>query len=143
MLSALGGDDYGASTAGYTNNVAIGHLILDAHGPDAGTQFYFTGPGASNAIYVDRLELRDYASYTNHDSGGNLLALALQRQSGDLLCRCGRRGRRARRNFADVSELINHKNNDQLRWVPTYAGYFSSTNLVYCRRDQYFQCRAG
>ena len=32
---------------------------------------------------------------------------------------------------ADVSELINHKNNDHLRWVPTYAGYFSSTNLVY------------
>ena len=32
---------------------------------------------------------------------------------------------------ADVSELINHKNNDHLRWVPTYAGYFSSTNIVY------------
>ena len=77
VVSTWAAGDFGASNAGYTNNVAIGHLILDALGPAANAQFYFTGPGASNAIYVDRLELRDYASYTNHDSHGNLAALAL------------------------------------------------------------------
>ncbi len=33
--------------------------------------------------------------------------------------------------LVSVAEKLNHKNNDHLRWVPTYAGYFSSTNIVY------------
>jgi len=30
-----------------------------------------------------------------------------------------------------IAEKMNHKNGDHLRWVPQYAGYFSSTNIVY------------
>ena len=34
-------------------------------------------------------------------------------------------------NGVSVAEKFDHKNNNHLRWVPTYAGYYSSTNLVY------------
>jgi hypothetical protein len=119
------GEDRGASNAGYTNNVAIGRLVLDALAPATGAQFYFSGTGASNALYVDRLELTGYASYAYHDSGGNLRALAFNTNLVIYYADA------VDPNYGDVSALINHKNNDHLRWVPTYAGYFSSTNLVY------------
>ena len=67
VTTTWAGLDYGVSTTGYTvNNVAIGQLILDSTGPDS--VFYFTGTGSvgvSNAMYIDRLVLVDYASYTN------------------------------------------------------------------------------
>lgn len=34
-------------------------------------------------------------------------------------------------NGVSVAEKLNRKNNGMFRWVPTYAGYYSSTNLVY------------
>ncbi len=119
------GHDRGASNAGYTNNAAIGHLILNALNVAPGAQFYFGGTGASNAIYVDRLELAGYASYIYHDSGGNLPALAFNTNLVIYYADC------VDASYGDVSLQLNHKNNDHLRWVPTYAGYFSSTNLVY------------
>ena len=128
VVSTWAANDFGTAPAGYTNNVAIGHLILDALGPSVNAQFYFTGPGASNAIYVDRLELRDYASWTNlagRDSTNNLLTLAINANMVIYYADAIAAG------VGDVSERINHKNNDQLRWVPSYAGYFSSTNLVF------------
>jgi len=117
--------DLGAVNAGYTNNVAIGHLILNALGAASNAVFTFTGTGVSNAVYVDRLELAGYSSYTYHNAGGNLPALAFNTNLVIYYADC------IDDNVGDVSELINHKNNDHLRWVPTYAGYFSSTNLVY------------
>jgi hypothetical protein len=123
------GADYGVSNSGYTNNVAVGHLILDAQGKNS--VFKFNGTGASNAIYVDRLDLLDYASYTNHNAGGNLLALAFNTNLVIYYADAVAAGAGLFGTTADVSEQINHKNNDHLRWVPTYAGYFSSTNLVF------------
>ena len=131
VVNTWAGADVGASPAGYTNNVAVGHLILDATAQAAGTQFYFTGTGASNAIYVDRLELLDYASYTNHNAGGNLLALAFNTNLVIYYADAVAAGAGLFGTTADVSEQINHKNGDHLRWVPAYAGYFSSTNIVY------------
>ena len=130
LVNTWAGVDLGASPAGYTNNVAVGHLILDATGQAAGTQFYFNGTGASNAIYVDRLELRDYASWTNHDSHLNLAALAFNTNLVIYYADAIAAGTGSGGQPGDVSEQINHKNGDHLRWVPTYAGYFSSTNLV-------------
>jgi hypothetical protein len=125
VMNTWAGKDYGVSNAGYTNNVAIGHLILDALGTSPSTLFTNRGTGAGNAIYVDRLELRDYAGYQYHDGGGNLPALGFNTNLviyyADAVDAV----------YGDVSVQINHKNNDHLRWVPTYAGYFSSTNLVY------------
>ena len=123
------GTDYGAANSGYTNNVAVGNLVLDAQGRDS--VFKFDGTGVSNAIYVDRLELLDYASYTNHDAGGNLSALVFNTNLVIYYADAIAAGAGIGGTSADVSEQINHKNNDHLRWVPTYAGYFSSTNLVF------------
>jgi hypothetical protein len=120
------GTDYGpgpSTTAGYTNNVAIGCLILDAQG--ANSTFSFTGTGVSNAIYVDELVLLDYASYTNHDTSGNLSAFVFNPNLviyyADATIAGG----------VDVSAKLNHKNTNHFRWVSSYAGYFSGTNIVY------------
>ena len=116
--------DQGAQAAGYTNNVAVGRLILDAQGPSPGAQFYFSGTGASNAIYVDQLTLLDYASYTNHDANGNIPALGFNTNLVIYYADAIASG-------VEVSEKLNHRNGDHLRWVPAYAGYYSSTNIVY------------
>ena len=124
VVNTWAGNDFGVSSAGYTNNMAIGHLILDAQGAAPGTLFTFNGTGASNAIYVDRLELRDFASYIYHN-GTNMPALDFNSNLviyyADAIDD----------NVGDVSEVINGKNNNHLRWVPTYAGHFSSVNVVY------------
>jgi len=131
IVNLWAGQDRGTSNAGYTNNVAVGHLVLDALGQAPGTWFTNISVGASNAIYVDRLELRGYASYTNHDSGGNIPTLAFNTNllnNNNLVIYYADA---IADGAGDVSELINHKNHDHLRWVPTYVGYFSSTNLVF------------
>jgi len=48
------GLDKGVSSAGYTNNEAVGQLILNE---GAGSQFVFHATGVTNAIYVDLLDL--------------------------------------------------------------------------------------
>ncbi len=119
VVNTWAGTDYGVSTAGYTNNEAIGVLILDALG--ANSSFKFNGTGVSNAIYVDDLELLDYAAIyggtqvTNLSINNNLVIYYAQ----------------ARANGIPVAEKLNGLNNNHLRWVPQYAGYFSSTTIVY------------
>ncbi|MBI3881323.1 MAG: hypothetical protein HY301_14825 [Verrucomicrobia bacterium] len=103
------GADRGASSAGYTNNVAIGKLILDG-GNDS--LFYFEGTGVSNAIYVDYLELDNFATnyLTALDFNANLILY-----------------------FADCNlpaEKLDGSHGGHLRWVSTYAGAFSSTNVA-------------
>jgi len=124
VVNTWAAGDFGVSNVGYTNNVAIGHLVLNALGTAPNTQLYFSGTGASNAIYVDRLELAGYASYIWHQ-GTNMPALAFNTNLVIYYADC------IDDNVGEVSELINGKNGNHLRWVPTYAGYFSSTNLVY------------
>ena len=88
------------------------------------------GAGVTNAIYVDCLELRDYA--TNRDVGYNPTALKFATNFVIYYAQ-------AYINGLSVAEKINHKgidvngvsNSDHLRWVPAYAGYYSYTNLVY------------
>ena len=130
--------DFGVANRGYTNNAAVGHLILDVLGNSS--QISFTGTGTSNALYVDCLEFRDYATnginfsydFSNWVSiNPNLVIYFAQ----------------AYINGVSVAEKINNaslyngknggvvSNNvvvkpGRLRWVPTYAGYFSSTNYV-------------
>ena len=88
------------------------------------------GAGVTNAIYVDCLELLDYA--TNRDVGYNPTALKFATNFVIYYAQ-------AYINGLSVAEKINHKgidvngvsNSDHLRWVPAYAGYYSYTNLVY------------
>ncbi len=119
VVSTWAGQDFGASASGYTNNAAIGRLIIEGSTNGVLT---FTGTGTSNAIYVDYLELRDQA--TNLDNHGNPIALT---NSSNLVIYYAQ----AVMDGFSVAELLNHENNDHLRWVPSYAGHFSSTNLYY------------
>ena len=120
------GQDRGAVNAGFNNNAAIGQLIFDAKGADPKTQFFFAGSsgvaGVTNAIYVDSLTLLEYA--TNVDASYNVKSFVF---SNNLVIYYAQ----AMANGVSVAEMLNHKNGDHLRWVPTYAGFFSSTNLVY------------
>ena len=123
VVNTWAGQDRGLSNSGYTNNVAVGLLTLDAVG--ANSAFKFNGTGVGNALYVDELRLLDYASYTNHDAGGNLPALVF---NPNLVLYYAQA---VTADGTSVAEKINHKNNDHLRWVYSYAGHFSGTNIVY------------
>lgn len=123
VLNVWAGQDRGVSVAGYTNNEAVGRLILDAWtNPPPNTMFTFRGAGVSNAIYVDYLGFLDQA--TNRDASGNMSVLSIYTNMVVYYAQ-------AVINGVSVAEKINHKNNDRLRWVPEYAGYYSSTNFVY------------
>ena len=115
------GEDRGSSTSGYTNNAAVGRLILDALGPQS--IFNFNGAGASNAMYVDYLELRDQA--TNRDGNGNFTALNINPNNMVIYFAY------AVMEGQSVVDKMNHKNGDRLRWVTNYAGHFSSTNVIF------------
>jgi hypothetical protein len=120
VINIWAATNFGASVAGYTNNAAVGRLILDAQGPSS--KFTFNGIGTNNALYVDYLELLDYA--TNRDNSGD--PTALTNNPGLFIYYA-----QAVQNGVSVADKLNHKNNDHLRWVPAYNGFFSSTNLVF------------
>jgi hypothetical protein len=113
------GQDLGAVAAGYSNNAALGRLILDGAWASS---FEVQGAGATNALYVDYLEFRDYM--TNFDGSGNLANLqfapGMKIYYAQLII-----------NGVSWAEKLNHKNDGGLNWVPTYAGQFSCTNMVY------------
>jgi hypothetical protein len=132
IINTWAGLDHGISPAGYTNNVAIGRLVLDSRANAPYSLFTFNGTGGagvSNAIYVDELVLLNYASYTNHDLSGNLPALAFNDNMVIYYAQALAVGPGG--SMISVAEQLNHKNNDHLRWLWMYAGHFSSTNIVY------------
>ena len=120
VVNVWAGQDRGADPAGYTNNAAVGALILDALGAAPSTLFYFTGTGVSNALYVDYLEFLDQA--TARDTNGNLKSLSFNTNLVIYYAKAYIDG-------SDVSDSINHKNGDHLRWVTNYAGYYDPNNL--------------
>ena len=126
VINTWAGLDRGYTVAGFQDNAAIGQLVLDAQTNT--TQFYFTGTstdGTTNAIYVDRLILKDYAGYYGLVNSGYLPGFSFNSNLviyyADAIDR----------NYGSVAEKINGLNGGHLRWVPNYAGYFSTTNIVY------------
>jgi hypothetical protein len=123
------GSNDGGANAGYTNNAAIGQLILDPLGPGPLSKLYFTGagaPGVTNAIYVDRLVLAGYASYLYHSSSNSIPSLGFNNNliiyyADAIDTQIG----------GDVSFQLNGFNGGHLIWVPSYIGYFSGTNILY------------
>jgi hypothetical protein len=104
------GQDRGRSLAGYSNNLALGRLILDG-GP--ASLFTFQPVGASNALYVDFLEFRNAA--TNFASVLNLPAgMVIYFANANL----------------PVAKLDGALGN-RLRWVSDFTGPNSSTTLLY------------
>jgi hypothetical protein len=124
VVNTWAGQDYGYSSAGYHNNAAIGQLVLDAQVSSASFSFGGTGAaGVTNAIYVDCLQLQDYCDY-HHRSGTNISGLSF---SNNVVIYYAQ----ALSDGVSVAEAINHWNGNHLRWVPSYAGAFSSTYIVY------------
>ena len=60
------GTDMGATPAGFANNAVIGRLVLDRQ--SSNSVLRFSAAGAANAMYVDYLELTNFA-YTNYRTG--------------------------------------------------------------------------
>ena len=122
--------NYGLSTRGYTNNLALGQLILDAKGSSlGGCMFYFNGVGTNNALYVDDLQLLDFATQGNATNSYNFPWLKINTNMVIYYAQ-------ALKNGLSVAEAIDNQsrqgaNGGRLRWVYSYAGYFSSTNVVY------------
>jgi hypothetical protein len=125
VVNTWAGNDFGYSIAGYNNNAAVGRLILDSLGTTNNTHFTFNGTGTSNAIYVDYLELLDQATnYLTIPNVGRVYS-ALNFNTNLVIYYA-----QAVVNGLSQVPQLNHANNNHLRWMP-YAGYFSSTNIVY------------
>jgi len=75
-----------------------------------------------NALYVDYLEFRNYM--TNFDGNGNLANLSfgpgMKIYCAQLII-----------NGVSYAEALNGKNGGGLNWVSSYAGAFSSTNVIF------------
>jgi hypothetical protein len=124
VINVSAGNDLGPTSAGFANNLAIGRLMLDTLGPTNDTWFYFTGTGVSNAIYVDHLELLGNCDYYSRNTLAASIG-ALEFNTNLVIYYAD-----AVSDGADVSVKINGFNGNHLRWVPSYAGYYSSTNVV-------------
>jgi hypothetical protein len=121
VVNTWAGANFGVSTAGYTNNEAIGVLTLDALGTQSSFKFNGTAVGTTNGLYVDELVLLDSATNFN---GTKVNALSI---NANLVIYYAQ----AMVNGVSVAEKLNGLNGGHLRWVPQYAGHFSTTNIVY------------
>jgi hypothetical protein len=104
------GKDLGVNPAGFTNNAAIGKMVLSSQG-DGTLNFY--GTGAGNAVYVDYLDIA-----TNiYQDLQNLVSIA-----PDFTIY-----------FADSSipaNLLDGALNGRIKWVSTYAGSYSGVPVL-------------
>jgi hypothetical protein len=97
-------------------------LVLDSQGSTNNTRFVFSGVAPNSALYVDTLYFLDQA--TNRDSVGNPAALIIK---SNLVIYYSQ----ALMNGVSVAQKLDGKANGHLRWVPNYAGAFSSVTYLY------------
>jgi hypothetical protein len=110
------GTNLGAVAAGYTNNLALGKLILDG---GEGSLFRFFGQGTNNALYVDYIEMLNGA--TNFNS---LFAI-----TPNLTIY-----------FANANVPVSKLDGaaaGRFRWVQNFTGPLSSTNITYPSGNTY------
>lgn len=100
------GVDYGPVAAGYSNNAAVGRLLLDTgNSLFAINRLVFSGTGAANALYVDYLDL---AGTLTNDLAGHLVI------DTNMVIYFAN---------ANVSpETLDGQLGGRLRWVKDYAG---------------------
>lgn len=104
------GEDRGLTTAGYTNNLALGRLVLSV-GLDA--EIVLSGAGVGNAMYVD------YLQFNGVDISEVETALLID---ANLIVY-----------FADSNlpaEQLDGLFSGRLRWVKSYAGAYSGVDLL-------------
>jgi hypothetical protein len=111
-------DNRGASPAGYSNNLAVGRLILDGA---SNAVFRFSGTTANRALYVDHLELRNFATNYNGSSGSLRIdsSITIYIASANI-----------------PPEKLTNAYPNRLQWVSSFTGPFSSTNIVAVRTNE-------
>ncbi|MEI7729265.1 MAG: hypothetical protein WCO56_06820 [Verrucomicrobiota bacterium] len=115
------GQDRGNTAAGYSNNVALGHLVLDG---GLRGRFTFRGLNVRNALYVDNLEFVNGA--TNWMTPGALANLAIDPNLTIYFA------------TANVPPTkLNGKLGGRLKWASAYAGPASGTNIFGTLRNYY------
>jgi len=108
--------DLGPTPAGFSDNAAIGRLVINA----ANTSFLtFSGSGANNGLYVDFLDLRG-AAQTNLES-----VLALDKNIVIYFADANVPAQSLDGKFADAQ-----KPDGRLRWVSDFAGPNSSVDVL-------------
>jgi hypothetical protein len=123
------GSFVGNTTTGFFNNSAVGRLICD--GRTGSSRFNVTGPDTSKnyALYVDYLELRDFA--TNTDLKGNYTAFQFAPNMKIYFAQAVANGYSIAEKLAGLF-ATNPPNGGHFVWVSNYNyGYFSSTNITY------------
>lgn len=136
VANVWAGLDYGLSGAGYNNNMAVGQLVLDVATPAIVNHngiLTFSGAGTSNALYVDLLVLTNYATQGNSTNSYNFPWLKINTNLVIYYAQALEGG-------VSVAEQIDQQsragaNNGRLRWIYSYAGYYSSTNILYTNSD--------
>ena len=132
VTSVWAGNDFGISASGYTNNEAIGQMIFNPASsaiPSHNGVLAFNGAGVSNALYIDLLVLTNYATQGNSSNNYNFPWLSIGTNMTIYFAQAIANGKSVAEVIDDQSKL--GANNGRLRWVYSYAGYFSSTNLYY------------
>jgi len=117
--------DYGASPAGYQNNLAIGNLTLAPEFNSINPHWWFFPSESRNAMYVDVLDLSQMPNLTNQ------LHIA---QNMVIYYAALRVGFTPPPNSNGIprlpEEYMDGAFNGRLRWVPTFAGPGSSVPVV-------------
>lgn len=117
------GEDRGATPAGFSNNVAMGRLILVANGLDP--YFTFSGTGNQNGLYTDVLDLSSLgANYTNDlQIDPNLIIYYAAAKLGITPPPSNGVPQLP-------EEYLNGQFGGRLRWVSGFAGPNSSTDVI-------------
>lgn len=112
------GADRGATTAGFSNNVALGRLVLAPNG--IGTAFEFLGTGPANGLYVDVLDLSQLTDVTEQLLVDPSLTIYYAAARLSFTPSGG----------VSPEQYLENQFGGRLRWVSQYAGANSSVDVV-------------
>lgn len=112
------GADRGATTGGFSNNVALGRLVLSPNG--IGTAFEFIGTGAANGLYVDLLDLSQLTDVTEQLLVDPTLTIYYAAAKLSFTPSGG----------VSPEQYLEDQFGGRLRWVSQYAGANSSVDVV-------------
>ena len=120
------GEDRGVSSAGYTNNLALGRLSFAGAVTQGPPLAWFTGTGDQNALYVDQLDLTalgaNYANVLGIDSNFTLYYSAARLSFNPPNAPNGVP--------QTPEEFLDGQFGGRLKWVSSYAGIYSSVAVV-------------
>lgn len=113
----------GTNVSGFSNNLGLGRLILDGK---ENSSFRFASTRKKGAMYVDYLELRNYATNYLDDLPG----ASIQTETNFTIF------------FANANlppSKLDGNAQGRLRWVPGFHGPLSTTNIVVTYTNLYGQ----